>query len=109
MPRRPSPNLPRGSSFGTQPRNQPPTILDYESIAATGSRAQRRYAEKMIRRQLKEAQRAMAAARLANLEHGSNQYGKKVELQICSSTFTVEQAAADVLQVSPSSAETRRQ
>lgn len=49
------------------------------------------------RRHLEKNQRAAIAAELANLEHGTNQYGKKVEVQNCTSTLaptvTIEEAA----------------
>lgn len=51
------------------------------------------------RRHLDVGQRAMVAARLANLKHGSNRY-EKVEFEISNSTATVDEAAA-LLNVSP--------
>jgi hypothetical protein len=59
------------------------------------------------RRHLTTQQRAFIAAKLANLEHGTNRYAKKVETQNCASKrdltqITIEQAAKDCC-VSPRS------
>ncbi len=51
-----------------------------------------------FRRRHARQQRAMVAARLANLEHGSNRYAGKVGGQICPPTFGVSTTdAADML------------
>ncbi len=58
------------------------------------------------RRHLTESQRAIVAARLANLKRGSNQHEEKVDGQICTSTSV--DSAATLLSVSPRSVKSAR-
>lgn len=43
-------HIPKGAGFGHDTPGQGPRALDYGEIAANGSRAQRRWAKRLIRR-----------------------------------------------------------
>jgi hypothetical protein len=43
-------HLPKGAGFGVSDRSKPPVLLDYAEIARFGSRAQRRFAIRVMAR-----------------------------------------------------------
>ncbi len=86
-------------------------IFDWPRVTRSGMTEQQKRAHvislNLARRHLNESQRAMVAAKLANMPKGANQYDSKMDAQICAPVMS-QNDAAELLNVSRRAVQTAR-